>query len=419
MTSRCIYTPDHPKMDTSEPGSPGSLSDARSSTITANSSLPESPGIKNDNQNQPIPPTDINCPVPGWPALAKSIANKPAFEAFPSFTDLNVKSLLYYQAQLILLREKLHKEECNDYFNGDVKQHHYSENMELLIRCANRPGEVPPGQWKLIEDIRTVLAQYSKPQCELQHKMNIANVAILQDAALIQFSQISAFPSADSSNVKCLRNCARKAYDGRGLKGAVSKIWGPLGTEHDKVPSFWGLLFGLLVGFFKSQEEEQASVPKEFQEHLIVPRGVKKRDGLTLWVEQSFIPLFHFVWTKCGRPTWTSLWQLFQCQLCSCKLPRCREKRGSNASNLSPGSNDNGNGKFTAYSESWILRVTSILTTIVACILPVVAIVILSKVHTMGMILGLIALFNIVFAFGLAMISSDSSRTDIFTATAA
>jgi hypothetical protein len=59
------------------------------------------------------------------------------------------------------------------------------------------------------------------------------------------------------------------------------------------------------------------------------------------------------------------------------------------------------------------------LTTIVACLLPVIAIVVLSKVHSMGMILGLIAIFNSVFAFGLVLISSGSSRVEIFTATAA
>jgi hypothetical protein len=334
-----------------------------------------------------------------------------------------VKSLLYYEAQLILLRKKLHDAECNDYFNGDKTQHSYSQSMEILIRRAELSGVVPPEQWNLIEEIRTVLAQYSKPKCELQHIRKIADVVILQDAALIQFSQISTFPDADSSTVKCLRKCARKGYEDRGLKGAGSKIWGPLDHEQDEAPSFWGLLLGLVTGFFKSEEEEQAPISTDFKEHLIVPRGEKKRDGLTSWVEQNFIPLYHCVWIKCGRPTWKSPWHLFRRQLCLCRLPKCREKRGSNASNLdrseTEGSNEIDKGNFTAYSDVWIFRVTSIMTTIVACILPVIAIIILSRVHTMGMILGLIALFNIVFAFGLAMISTESSRTDIFTATAA
>jgi len=349
---------------------------------------------------------------------------RPAFEAFPSFTDLNVKSLLYYEAQLILLRKKLHDAECDDYYNGDQLQQSYSQSMELLIESAEDSGMIPPGQWSLIEEIRTVLAKYSKPKCALQLIRQIADIVILQDAALIQFSQISTFPDADSCTVQCLRKCARKGgSDDSALEGAGSWIWGPLDHAQDEAPSFWGLLLSLVRGSSKSQKDERAALPEEFPEHLIVPRGEKKRDGLTSWVEQRFIPLYHFLWIRCQKTTWKSPWQLFKRQLCLCKLPKCFEKRGSDAPNVYPskkkGSNDIDNGNFTAYSDVWIFRVTSILTTIVACILPVIAIIILSRVHTMGMILGLIALFNIIFAFGLAMISTDSSRTDIFTATAA
>jgi hypothetical protein len=123
----------------------------------------------------------------------------------------------------------------------------------------------------------------------------------------------------------------------------------------------------------------------------------------------SFIPLFHYVWRKCGEPTWAKIWERVK-GLSQCHLPRHRQD--SNRSKA-------GEKDLTAYSKSWILRVTSICTTIVACLLPVIAIVVLSRVQSMGMILGLIALFNSVFAFGLVLISSTSSRVEIFTATAA
>lgn len=71
------------------------------------------------------------------------------------------------------------------------------------------------------------------------------------------------------------------------------------------------------------------------------------------------------------------------------------------------------------YSGSWIEKVASIITTVVACLLPVVAITVLARVHSMGLILGLIAIFTAVFAVGLVLLSSSSSRVEIFTATAA
>jgi hypothetical protein len=52
---------------------------------------------------------DANNPVPRWPSLARLIASSPALEAFPSFLNLAIKSLLYYQAGLIHLRKELHR----------------------------------------------------------------------------------------------------------------------------------------------------------------------------------------------------------------------------------------------------------------------------------------------------------------------
>jgi hypothetical protein len=239
---------------------------------------------------------------------------------------------------------------------------------------------------------------------------------------------VSEFPDADSCNVDCLRKCAMKVCsDGSAITGPGSQIWGTLGTALDEKKKFWKLLLGLFVGLFKSQEEKRAPVDKEFQEHLIVPRLGSKPDGLTLWVAHSFIPLFHYVWKACGEPTWGKLWGKLHNQLSSCQLPRFHQdtkKRDSTATtetSESEGSDFSkvGEKNLTAYSKNWIFRVTSILTTIVACLLPVIAIIVLSRVKSMGMILGLIALFNTVFAFGLVLISSGSSRVDIFTATAA
>jgi hypothetical protein len=389
-----------------------------SPTTTAFSSPSQSPnpGITKNRPNGSVAIEDVTGTVPGWPALARTIANKPAFVAFPSFNDLNVKSLLYYQAELIKLRKELHETEYQDYFHGDASQIHFAEDLDWLFDSVQsdseqkdsdqKDSEQSPEQLRILEKIRIILDKYN--------------------AALIQFSRVSEFPEADSSNVECLRNCAREVVNGSAITGSGSQTWGTLCKAKVTQKSLGKLVWGLFVGLFKTQEVKRAKVPKEFQEHLIVPRAGSKPDGLTLWVVYSFIPLFHRVWRGCGEPTWAKLWGGVKGPFSSCHLPRFRQDSSASTASTagtaaSSGSNLSkaGDKNLTAYSKSWILRVTSILTTIVACLLPVVAIVVLSRVQSMGMILGLIAIFNSVFAFGLVLISSGSSRVEIFTATAA
>jgi hypothetical protein len=124
---------------------------------------------------EPNPADDVNRPVHGWPTLAKVIAQKPDLEAFASFTDLNIKSLLYYQAELLTLRKKLHQLEWEDNRRTRDDSSKYADNLDYLIRDRDAnvqsienkaPMQVPlPEQWKLIERIRTTLDKYSKLQC--------------------------------------------------------------------------------------------------------------------------------------------------------------------------------------------------------------------------------------------------------------
>jgi hypothetical protein len=61
------------------------------------------------------PANDVHSAVYGWPALARIMDDIPRLQAFASFSDLNIKSLLYYQAELIYLRKRLHQIEWNDF----------------------------------------------------------------------------------------------------------------------------------------------------------------------------------------------------------------------------------------------------------------------------------------------------------------
>jgi hypothetical protein len=111
---------------------------------------------------------DVNNPVDGWPLLAKLIAETPDLEAFPTFTDLSIKSLLYYQAELIFLRKQLHEHEWKDFRHPKERgcnARHFATDLELFFLDRDKAiknGNQPPQQWLLIEKIRTVQEKYSK-----------------------------------------------------------------------------------------------------------------------------------------------------------------------------------------------------------------------------------------------------------------
>ncbi|KAF4624145.1 hypothetical protein G7Y89_g14028 [Cudoniella acicularis] len=397
---------------------------------------PSSLGVQSQAPTRTPTPTDdvaenVNLPVPGYPLLAKIIAEKPDLEAFPTFTDLSIKSLLYYQAELIHLRKMLHKAEWEDFRNEeDSKLPLYSANVQLLILArdkAIRNGETPPKQWGIIEKIRATQEKYN--------------------AALLQFSKVEALREADNCNIKTLRDCIKICLM-EGLTGTGAQTWGDISEESAKQKELPQLLWGLCTGFFVSPDGERKPIEKVFQEHLIVPHKGNKPDGLTQWVKQSFIPFYAHVRKHYLVPVWLfpfSLWHHLL-SLFSPKRPDPDlEKRSSVSSSIAPLSptlsnyssesnhsnissnisNNSGSSEksikanLNVYSGEWIVRITSLMTTVAACLLPTVAITVLARVHSMGLVLGLIALFTAIFAVGLVLLSSSSSRVEIFTATAA
>lgn len=159
MTSIINPSPRYPPPNSGAPRS--SQSDTQSPTSTAVATPTSSRSSDLDAASE-----DVKRPVPGWPLLAKIMAGKPDLEAFPSFTDLNIKSLLYYQAELISLRRKLHEAEYEDYrktnTNEPASSFHYDLDFLFTVRDNVDDPEDWPEQWKLMERIRVVLEKYSK-----------------------------------------------------------------------------------------------------------------------------------------------------------------------------------------------------------------------------------------------------------------
>jgi hypothetical protein len=116
--------------------------------------------------HQQIPAGDRHDPADGlqlrgWPALAKMIAENSSLEAFQAFRDLHVKSLLYYQAELVLLRNKLHAVEFEDSKTGETRDIKGASEFrtDLASLLASRDNKDPKmcKQWTLITQIRGVL----------------------------------------------------------------------------------------------------------------------------------------------------------------------------------------------------------------------------------------------------------------------
>ena len=72
------------------------------------------------------------------------------------------------------------------------------------------------------------------------------------------------------------------------------------------------------------------------------------------------------------------------------------------------------------WSDNGMLKFTSVVSTVIACLLPVVAIAVLSQVKGNRNLLLCLASFVVIFAVGLIFLTSGtSSRVEIFTATSA
>jgi hypothetical protein len=91
------------------------------------------------------------------------MANTPDFATFARFRDLNVKSLLYYQAELTSLRQQLHRIEWRDHrigtfpHSGDL-----TENLNFLILSEFSETKTGQRQMKLVRKMRGLLKEYSE-----------------------------------------------------------------------------------------------------------------------------------------------------------------------------------------------------------------------------------------------------------------
>jgi hypothetical protein len=113
-------------------------------------------------------PTDVQIEMPplhdaqhGYHRLASAMGLFPDVAIFRRFSTLNVKNILYLQAELVDLEKNLEQAALADSLSGDINRREYHRAWYPL----SHPEELPNGdgkQWKTFLHIREVLQQYSK-----------------------------------------------------------------------------------------------------------------------------------------------------------------------------------------------------------------------------------------------------------------
>jgi hypothetical protein len=119
-----------------------------------------------DNSSYDDPADDIEKSTPGWPQLAWLMSKVPEFDSFEAFSDLHIKSILYYQAELVELRKELHKREWKDFRSADSSDRgdtrRYASRIDCLLESRDSNSAKARRQWECIQRIRWVLKEYSR-----------------------------------------------------------------------------------------------------------------------------------------------------------------------------------------------------------------------------------------------------------------
>ncbi|MCJ1389043.1 hypothetical protein MMC18_001897 [Xylographa bjoerkii] len=248
--------------------------------------------------------------APSYSDLASLMNANPEKAILRKFGDLNMKNLLYLQAELIELQDEL-----GEISKGDDPL--FDRDWFCLAHAEDNR------QWTIMTEIRDVLKEYND--------------------ALTQQSFNFGFDRPHSYDLKVLRKLlVRPKMGNQFLLGLDSKAWN-----------------------------------EDTEEDLICLSHQGDEDHLSKWVTDKFMVWIHYLF---GR-------RLNQNTL-------------------------------VYYSEDRALRLLSLISTVLASILPIVAIVVLYVVPTTKYRLGILAGSTAVFALILSVVAK-AKRSDGFAATAA
>lgn len=179
----------------------------------------------------------------------------------------------------------------------------------------------------------------------------------------------------------------------------LEHTWGDLYAT-DTAPSPWRWGARVLLAMFWTTESKE----KSNYEHLAWTAPQVKVDGLTRWAAAELTP-----WWRVFRKYWRK------------KLRRSVVRDLENPAAALTQLRKVGKEKSLVYwSEKPALRVTEIISILVACLLPVISVWVLAKVDGLNNLLWCITGFAFLFVLGLIFVTQGTStRTEIFAATAA
>ncbi|RDW67556.1 hypothetical protein BP6252_08952 [Coleophoma cylindrospora] len=362
---------------------PTPTTDSSSDSSTAFNSPLDSPAstdsqLTTQTDIHPVSNGDSNYPVEGWPLLAKLMEAVPEFAMLSRFEDLNLKMLLYYQAEIKRLQGQLDLLERHDHYHGDEETKRFARNLGSLIPEDEATSSK---QWILVQRIQKLLSKYNK--------------------ALLQVSQIAALPEPNPQTVENLRLWLKRT-DGNNhsIVGIGADTWGEIFRKEEENQSLIPHLLHVLRALFWKLEPTEEKHPP-VKSRLVAIKDPTKLDGFTEWVVREWIPFWHK-----QRPE-------------SKTIGKVKGDRDTEMGNWIPGSNNFPNS-ITQYSENSILRFTCAVATIVACLLPTLGIYIISTVDSIRIrilyIIGFTALFSMALVF---FTNAAHPKISIFTATAA
>ncbi|KAH8786255.1 hypothetical protein BGZ57DRAFT_756699 [Hyaloscypha finlandica] len=173
-------------------------------------------------------------PVEGYPRLACHMAQYSENAIFRRFSSLGTRNLLYLQAEIVHLEQKLCRLEAADSASSEGHRARYSRDWYWF---DNSPEEESDEQLKIVLSIRSKLKEY----CKRVQLFSITMQLIMGlDDTIVQQSVIHRFAKPDSHDLRELQDwLERQAFGNLALIGADSETWGRL---HQPINSHADLL---------------------------------------------------------------------------------------------------------------------------------------------------------------------------------
>ena len=257
---------------------------------------------------------DENTPLnKGWPALAQAMARVPVIESFRRFRELNIKNLLYYQAELAEMEEELRRIENEDSRKTQSIEQNYSRHAAIMLyrmpslEEATRTGNPrnildEERQCKLVLDIRQKLEKYSKIEYPPSDPIPLTVgtwglTALPTDEALLRYAEVSKLANPEPRGVEVLKEwIIRRGVGVERITGEGAEAWGSLGGGGEEPPiSPWKRILAVLGRLLWPRK---SVLPKELD--LVATTPPLDLGTLTRWMALDAMPLFDML--RSGYP---------------------------------------------------------------------------------------------------------------------